>query len=425
MAGKTHQIASVSLLAMAIGFTLVLTLDRLILPDNNWLQALMAGFEAGLVGGIADWFAVTALFRHPLGLPIPHTAILPANRTRITQALVSMVENELLNKKSILKKVQQMDAARLLLNAVEKGIRTDTVKAMLVQVMRSMLTAMPEEGVLSTLRDLIGRYVKSADLALIVKTLSEEGLSRHYDETVLQFVLAKAEESLSGEQLRKDLGKAAIRAVLDMPLKGILKATVPTVVSMMGEEKIGKLIQDFLVTAARDMEKPDNTSRAALLESLRNAVGSLHENSSVLDKLDGIRQEMLAGEGLDNQLRTGLQKMRSELLFLIESPDTMEKQILPFLEGILSRTAADEETVRQLENFLNAQLSRIIDSNHENIGRLVKENLDKFDTTTLIGMIESKVGNDLQWIRVNGAICGFVVGLLLYGVKMLTALGMN
>ncbi len=422
MTGKTRQIATLSLLTMAVGFAITLALSLLVWPGNGWLLALVAGFEAGLVGGMADWFAVTALFRHPLGLPIPHTAILPANRGRITQALVSMVENELLNKESILKKVQQMDAARLLLGALEKAVRTDAVKAMLVQGMRSIIKAMPEESVLSVLRDIINRYVLRADLGQLVKTLADEGLARHYDETALHFVLEKAEESLSGEKLRTELGKAAIRAALDMPLKGIMKATVPTVIGMMGEEKIGKLIQDFLLSAAKDMNHPANASRTAILESLRTAVGGLHENPSVLEKLEAYRKELLESAGMEEQLRSGLNGIRNELLRLIDSPDIMETQIVPFLEGILANTAADPETIGKLEDFLDAQLSQLIDGNHENIGRLVRENLEKFDTGTLIGMIESKVGNDLQWIRVNGAICGFAVGLLLYGVKMLTTL---
>ena len=90
---RSHHLATISLSIMGIGFISVLPFQR-----SLWGTILEGGFESGLVGGLADWFAVTALFRHPLGIPIPHTALLPKNRTRITQAIKSMVEKDWLTK---------------------------------------------------------------------------------------------------------------------------------------------------------------------------------------------------------------------------------------------------------------------------------------------------------------------------------------
>src|SRR5919205_2901935 len=100
---KSHHLATISLIIMGIGFIATIPLQ-----DSFWGNILQGGFEAGLVGGLADWFAVTALFRHPLGIPIPHTALLPKNREKITKALVSTVENELLSKETIIARLQQI-----------------------------------------------------------------------------------------------------------------------------------------------------------------------------------------------------------------------------------------------------------------------------------------------------------------------------
>src|SRR5919205_3156207 len=97
---KSHHLATISLIIMGIGFIATIPLQ-----DSFWGNILQGGFEAGLVGGLADWFAVTALFRHPLGIPIPHTALLPKNRQRITAGIISMLENEWLTKESIRKKI--------------------------------------------------------------------------------------------------------------------------------------------------------------------------------------------------------------------------------------------------------------------------------------------------------------------------------
>lgn len=93
---KSRHLATISLTVMGVGF-----LATLPFQDSLWGTFLQGGFEAGLVGGLADWFAVTALFRHPLGLPIPHTALLPKNRKRLTSGIINMLENDWLTKESI------------------------------------------------------------------------------------------------------------------------------------------------------------------------------------------------------------------------------------------------------------------------------------------------------------------------------------
>ena len=110
--GANSRAATNSLLILAFGLAGALLLDRLFWPGNLWIAAFIAGCEAGLVGGLTDWFAVTALFRHPFGLRLPHTAILPNNRDRIADALVSMVENDLLHKESLRVKIKQLNTAR-------------------------------------------------------------------------------------------------------------------------------------------------------------------------------------------------------------------------------------------------------------------------------------------------------------------------
>lgn len=419
MTGKTERIASTSLLVMVIGFIVTLVISRIAWRDNGWVLTLLSGFEAGLVGGIADWFAVTALFRHPFGLPIPHTAILPGNRNRITQALVSMVENDLLNKKSILKKVQDLDIARKILETAGKNLRLDAVKSILTQVLRSIAAALPIDGVQTLLRDLISRYLQRLDIGVLVKMLADEGLKQHYDEAAFNLLLEKAEESVSTEKFQLEIGTVAVNAIKTMPLKGLMKLSVPTVVGMMGEQKIGKMLQEFLLSVARDMRNSENRNRMAILTSVRESVANLHQNRDVLEKLDAYRQDILNGGQLDGYLKQGLEKARENVLRLVDDAGTMDGKVIPFLESILSRASRDEDMILKLETFIDNQLSHFIDSHHESIGRLVRENIDRFDTATLIRMIEGKVGNDLQWIRVNGAICGFAVGVVLYGIKAL------
>src|SRR5574342_332788 len=120
---KSQHLATISLAVMGVGFIATLPLQHSI-----WGMILQGGFEAGLVGGLADWFAVTALFRHPMGIPIPHTALLPKNREKVTQALINMLENDWLTKESIMDKFKQIHIHDKIFETVEKELHSNKKK---------------------------------------------------------------------------------------------------------------------------------------------------------------------------------------------------------------------------------------------------------------------------------------------------------
>src|SRR5919205_3681366 len=111
---KSHHLATISLIIMGIGFIATIPLQ-----DSFWGNILQGGFEAGLVGGLADWFAVTALFRHPLGIPIPHTALLPKNREKVSEGIIYMIENDWLSKESVTEKISKISISEKLMDLIE------------------------------------------------------------------------------------------------------------------------------------------------------------------------------------------------------------------------------------------------------------------------------------------------------------------
>src|SRR3954451_21440784 len=131
---KSQHLAKISLAVMGIGFVATFPFQ-----NSLWGTILQGGFEAGLVGGLADWFAVTALFRHPLGLPIPHTALLPKNRKRIIAAIISMLENDWLTKESIRKKVSSIPFTEKLFNIAEKALTGQPVRNGMIKLIEHFL----------------------------------------------------------------------------------------------------------------------------------------------------------------------------------------------------------------------------------------------------------------------------------------------
>ena len=131
---KSKHLATISLAVMGLGFVVTFPFQ-----DSLWGIILQGGFEAGLVGGLADWFAVTALFRHPLGIPIPHTALLPKNRKRIIAAIISMLENDWLTKESIRKKISSISFTEKLFHLAQNSLSGQHVRNAVVNLIQHLL----------------------------------------------------------------------------------------------------------------------------------------------------------------------------------------------------------------------------------------------------------------------------------------------
>lgn len=410
---KTRKIAIISLSIMLIGFIATLFLEK-----GTVILLLQSGFEAGLVGGLADWFAVTALFRHPLGIPIPHTALLPSNRERITQALVSTVENDLLNKDSIINKLHQFDVVRKLLNIIERKIRSEEIKSGIPHIIKSIISTISPEQAAVFIKSLLSNFLNQFDSEKLLEVVTVECFKNNYDKELLDIIVVKLEELVKKEEIQKEIGSTAVKALKKMQIKGIMHYTVNTVAGMIGEAKISSLIQDFIITILKELRNPANSSRKMALAGIRDSIKDISNNESIIQKLNEYKGSLTNNDGVNDFIIRTISELQREILRYLSDDSYIEEKILPFIENMIRQISADDELINRLELYIQDQISEYIDHNHEKIGKLVQENLDKYDNKTLVNLIEDKVDNDLQWIRVNGAICGFLIGLILGIIKL-------
>ncbi|MBB6731777.1 DUF445 domain-containing protein [Cohnella zeiphila] len=412
MRKQAKHTAAVSLGAMAAGFALTFP----------WVQygavsLLHGGFEAGLVGGLADWFAVTALFRRPLGLPIPHTALLPRNRDKVVRSLVSVMENEFLTKESIKQKIEPYLAQDRLLNFAEKHLG-DAARA-IVALGGYALRHAPLERLANLAASELAKRLRELDSAGLLRFVSEEVVSRGYDERALVYLLGKAEELAGRDEVRRQLGAMAANALGNVQAKGFMGFAVNAFAGFMSEDKLGEMLQGAVLSALRDMRLyEDHPLRRSLAGELRKAVAGLPENEAVLRGLDEAKSSLPERVGLEAYLLRWLEDLKSRAESRIREPGFENDVLKPLLEDALRRLRERPETLEPALEWGKERLFRVIDDNHSRIGVLVRENLDKLDNEMLIEMIEQRVGGDLQWIRVNGALCGFLIGLALEGINM-------
>lgn len=416
MKTNTRHIAAISLLVMAAGFLVTVPFSSI-----GWVRFLRGGFEAGLVGGLADWFAVTALFRHPLGIPIPHTAILPNNRKRVTKALVSTVENDLLSKQSIRDKLKQLSVTSRLLDGATATIHQKEAASAIVAISDYAVRSFPLERIVPVLDREIGNKLQSIDTAGIASKLLDYAYANNWDGKSLDFVLDFAEEFVNRESTVQQMGAMASDAIGRIPANGLMSFALNAFAGFMSEERLGETIRQMLQAQIWELRSERNSTRIAITETLRLKLDAFVAKPETEEALEQWKADLLSRFDLAATLTGFLEQARERLLAFIHTEAYTAEVVVPILDQAIERVKQSPEQVERIETFIQDKLAGWIESNHNKIGALIEENINKYDNDTLIAMLEDKIGHDLQWIRVNGAICGFGIGLVLSAFHLFVA----
>jgi uncharacterized membrane-anchored protein YjiN (DUF445 family) len=348
---RMRTIANATLAGMAVLYLLA-AFGRRGVPGLGWLQAFA---EAGLAGGLADWFAVTALFRRPLGLPIPHTALIPKNRRRIGAALGEFIGVQLLTPNIIDQALTRFDAA-----------------ALLPDVWR----AVPEEA----LRAEAGRWVRAAANAAPAAPAAGAALARLWTPERSARLFGLAVEALSRliADHRDELREAIVA-------RG--GGWTPKFVDRMLADRILGAAGDLLAAAA----EPDHPWRVELDLAVT-----------------GFAARLEADEGLT---RTG-ERWKADLL----TDETVEA-LARLLADRLRAVTLTEDQATSVNAAIRAALKSRILATRPRIAELVTARLAEWDEAALVRELELQTGRDLQYIRINGALAGGLVGVAIYAVS--------
>ncbi|MDP4171282.1 MAG: DUF445 domain-containing protein [Bacillota bacterium] len=409
---KSHYLAGVSLTIMSIGF-----ISTIPFQHSLWGGLLQGGFESGLVGGLADWFAVTALFRHPLGIPIPHTALLPKNRQRMTNGIVSMLENEWLTKESIREKIKNMNFTEKSLNFIEKNIHSETVKNAVVSFILNGLSQFDTKMLVGFAEKELKEKLHAINPLPLLQTAVEQVKEKKFDEKAIDYAFKELETWADKESTKQQLGFMAIDYLENMKSDGFMQLALKSFSSFINEEKLGSILQTFILKNVRSLMDHENRNRQMLLLQIQNELSKPENLQKLSAELNGWKQQYLETWEPADKISELLDQLKEKLIGFIEAPYFFDEYILPLALKLVSDTKENTEKMDSIENWIQKQITEMVEKNHSIIGKLVKENLEKLDDKTLITMVENNVGKDLQWIRVNGALCGFLIGLVLVGIK--------
>lgn len=409
---KSHYLAKISLGVMSAGFLITIPFQETFMG-----RLLQGGFEAGLVGGLADWFAVTALFRHPMGIPIPHTALLPKNRDRMITALISMLEKDWLTKESIKEKIKQINFTDKLIQIAEIELASVALKRRISLILNEIISFVNIEKIAPFIEKELKKYLHTLKVEKILESIITQALNRKLDEKALNYILTEIEKWMSKEETKRKIGIMAKQILDNIEADGFLKVAISSFRNLITEEKLGNMLQPYMLKSIILLQREDNLYRHLILSRIREELEGMQDKEELMVEINNSKKILVNNWSPVDQITEILKQLQNKLLLLAEDEEFIDRYVISFIQNYINSIVKTPEKMESIENWIQNQILYYLDKNHSKIGVLVKENLEKLDNETLINMMENNIGKDLQWIRVNGAICGFSIGIILTILK--------
>ena len=385
---------------------LVYLVARSLEPAHPWIGFLRAMAEASLVGGVADWFAVTALFRKPLGLPIPHTAIIQTQKDRIGQLLGGFVENHFLARDVLAAKLQSMKLAeRAARWASDRDNSLRLARHLAVGVAQAV-QSLPEAEARELIRENAVARLKTVRLAPVVGNLLSAVTTDDRHQVLLE------------EALR--LVRDAIEANRDMLRQKIREESpwwVPGAVDDAFHKRIVAAAETLIGEVNADRQHP---LRIKFDAAFRDFVDRLKHSPEVIARTESIKQDLLEHPGVQEFAAALWDRARQGAVRLSSGEDS--KAIEPLARGIGSigeSLLANQARMSELDDFLTQFIASIIAQHQHEVGDLITRTVRRWDPEVAAERFELAVGRDLQFIRLNGTLVGGLAGLVIYTLSRL------
>jgi uncharacterized membrane-anchored protein YjiN (DUF445 family) len=388
----------------------VFIVARLLEPAYPWVSYIRATAEAAMVGGVADWFAITALFRHPLGIRIPHTAIIPGRKDRIGRSLGNFVQNNFLSHEVLGAKLRAAQLSRRGAEWLSRPENGQAVARHAAAALQNASAVMRDEDVHAFLDRTIIEPVRQRPIApVLAKGLEILTIDDRHQQLLDRLVrgvsgLVTANEGLIRQRIREESPWWVPDFVDERVHEKVLTAIERTLREVTEDpthplrQQFDDLLLDWIV---RLQQSPDVKERAeAIKQQLLDSPTSRELSASLWSTLKGAldRQAGFSGDGAPGGLAKGL--------------------------SALAQAALDDEALlEKIDGWIVEAVLKVVEQHRHEVGHLIANTVSRWDPDETSSRIELQVGRDLQFVRINGTLVGGLVGLLLFTVSRLLERG--
>ena len=399
------KVAATGLLVVMAG---VFVAARALEPQYPWLGYVKAFSEAAMVGGLADWFAVTALFRHPLGIPIPHTAIIPRNKDRIGEALARFLQENFLIPGVVARRMQKLDVAgtagRFLQTPAGEGTR---IRAGASRLIADMFESLDDERLGGIVKNAISTRLRNMEVAPLLGHALASAINEDRHVPMLEAAIRWTARALdANEPLIRDMVRKKANWVLK--LAGL-------------DAKLADAVMDGLRKLTVEMSTdPAHPVRQKVEEALAQLANDLQTKPETRERVEAIKEQLLDNQSVSLWLDTLWQRGREAIIKSARNPDAVLAgklgEILRSMGGTLEKDPRIRAAINQ---FARRTVVGLSSSYGGSMVKLVSETVRGWDAQTVTNRLEAAVGRDLQYIRINGTLVGGLVGVVLYLVDQI------
>ncbi|APG63824.1 hypothetical protein LPB140_11335 [Sphingorhabdus lutea] len=400
-----RRVAGALLLVMGVIFLIANYLEVNHHHDWGFLRAFA---EAGMVGGLADWFAVTALFRHPMGIPIPHTAIIPNNKERIGNTLANFLRGNFLTTNLVARKLHGMDVSSAIGKFLQRPAGGEGRMRMgASRIMGDIIAAMDDERLGALAKDALRSKLQNFNIAPLLGQLLSAMIEQGRHRPIIDGIIKWSSKTL-------DANTETIHQIVEERANGIMRWTG------LDERLANAIVGGLTKLLAEVADDPDHQLREKGEEGLRQLAHDLQHKKQLQKKVDGWKKQMLANPAINKWLDALWQDGRAGLLRAANDPDAaMAGKLGETLTKLGSSLQEDGRLKTQLNRFARRSIVGISQSYGDNIVQLVSDTIKNWDSDTITQRVENAVGKDLQFIRINGTLVGGLVGLAIYSFTRL------
>jgi len=410
-AARAAELRRVKWLAtLVLAATLALFVAAKALLNVHPAFGFIAAFaEAAAIGGLADWYAVVALFRRPLGLPIPHTAIIQSNQHRIADKLGEFIEQHFLEAAPVEAKLRQIDFGAFIADWLRDRKRSADLARFALRLLPEAFSATETSGLMTFITRRVTAQLLSIDLAPLAAG------------TLRGFVAEGRHQGLLDDILRA-VHQTLTQADTMATIREKIRAEMPTLLRLYRADKF--IVNRIVASATSFFEEvrndPKHPFRGEFDRMLLSFVERLGNDKAFADRLDGLKRDLVARPEIGNLARNIWSNMQS----FIERSASGETQVLQqhltkmFMEAG-EALAGDAELRAEINQGLVAVLRSVIADQKSGVSTFIADQVKAWDMRQLISLIEINVGKDLQYIRFNGSLIGGLAGLTLYTLEVL------
>jgi uncharacterized membrane-anchored protein YjiN (DUF445 family) len=382
----------------------VLIVARIFESRYPWLAYVVATAEAAMVGGLADWFAVTALFRHPLGVPVPHTAIIPARKDQVGRSLGGFVQRHFLSPEVVTAKLKTAGVAHHLLEWVGDPDHAKLIAQKAAAGVATGIHANDQNGALQqSIADSLARKIDRTPVApLLAKLLSLITTDNHHQELFDEIIQLLARTlSRNRDFIRERIDKES-----------------PWWIPEQLDQKIAEKIVRGIDRTLQDIrDNPAHPMRERFDAALKDFIERLRLSPTVIEKAEAMKRDVLNAEVVHTFSATVWEDLYASVVRAAENPDARSlDSIARAIVSIAENVENDPELIERIDGWVIETACYLVEKYRGDVADIIAETVAGWDPAVTSERIELAVGPDLQYIRINGTIVGGLAGLIIYSL---------